>query len=152
MTASKAESGSAYFLTGQQQSAESAGAEVIVREFSPSRPMPLKDTHTLSDVVARLSKRGEVASRLPDARRRIGASLYGGEPATLASLRLHAGMSQASLAQKAGTSQPHIARVERGQSDPGTDLIVRIAQALSVESSRVFESVLAHRDAVSGQK
>jgi DNA-binding XRE family transcriptional regulator len=151
MTALKVESGSESYLTGQPsspRSADFAGGQLIVCEFSASRPVPLANTRSLSDVVAEFAQNADVAEKLPAARRRVGQTLFGNELSSLAAMRLNAGLSQAGLAVKAETSQPHIARIEKGQTDPGTDLIVRVANALGVEPSRVFDAVCAQRSNV----
>jgi ribosome-binding protein aMBF1 (putative translation factor) len=49
--------------------------------------------------------------------------------AELVRARLRAGLSQAELAARMGTSQSTIARLESGQSLPGTKTPVRFAQA-----------------------
>lgn len=148
MTISRAASGTESFLIGQPSSPQSAkpprGAEVIYGEFTAARPLPLANTRSLGAIMAQLQGVEGVAAALPDARRRVGAALYGEGATTLAALRLRAGMSQAQLAEKAGSSQPHIARIERGQNDPSTDLIVRIAEALGVSEADAFAGVRAH--------
>src|SRR5271168_4663929 len=47
--------------------------------------------------------------------------------------RRHAGVSQAELAERAGTSQPSIARLEKGQVSPTVISLDRIARALGTE-------------------
>ena len=148
MTTLRAESGDGSWLTGQvfsPQSAKRIGAEIIYREFTVARPLPLKRTRSLSDVMAALEADVSVAKELPSARKVVGESLYGAEARTLAAMRLRAGLSQSQLAAKVGTSQPHLARIERGQCDPGTDLIVRLAAALDIDPREVFAGVRAHR-------
>jgi transcriptional regulator with XRE-family HTH domain len=44
-------------------------------------------------------------------------------------MRLAAGLSQRALAQKAGTSQPAVARYERGSSTPSWETLQRLAGA-----------------------
>ena len=67
--------------------------------------------------------------------------------------RLAAGLSQTQLAEKIGTAQSHIALIEQGKNDPGTDLITRIAEALTLtaetESGPVRGSILRIRSASS---
>jgi ribosome-binding protein aMBF1 (putative translation factor) len=53
--------------------------------------------------------------------------------------RRHAGVSQAELAQRAGTSQPSIARLEKGQVSPTVITLDRIARALGAELVIDFE-------------
>lgn len=78
---------------------------------------------------------------MQQARKRLADTFYADESETLSALRLAAGFSQAQLAEKALTSQPHIARIERGQTDPGTDLIARIAAALGIDDMRVYRAI-----------
>jgi DNA-binding XRE family transcriptional regulator len=151
MTALKVESGNGSYLTGQPsspQSATFASGSLIVAEFSTARPVPLANTRSLSDVVAEFEQDVEVAKRLPAARRRVGHKLFADNLSSLAALRLNAGLSQAGLAALVATSQPHIARIEQGKTDPSTDVIVRVATALGVEPSRVFDAVCAQRSNV----
>jgi ribosome-binding protein aMBF1 (putative translation factor) len=53
--------------------------------------------------------------------------------------RRRAGMSQVELARRAGTSQPSIARLERGLVSPTVISLDRIARALGVELVIDFE-------------
>jgi len=48
----------------------------------------------------------------------------------VACLRIAAGMTQAELAEKVGTRQPNIARLEAGKHVPTLDLLQRVAKAL----------------------
>ncbi len=55
--------------------------------------------------------------------------------------RVRAGMSQAELASRAGTSQPAIARLEQGRVSPTIISLDRIARALDSELVVDFEPV-----------
>ena len=50
-------------------------------------------------------------------------------PALVRRLRLVAGLSQRALARRAGTSQPAVARYERGATTPSWETLERIAGA-----------------------
>ncbi len=53
------------------------------------------------------------------------------EPAyQVARLRLKQGLSQRELAERAGTQQPHIARLESGHSTPSLSFLRRVASAM----------------------
>lgn len=86
-----------------------------------------------------------MAAQMQQARRNLGALIYSDEPETLSALRLSAGLSQAKLAMLVGTSQPHVARIEGGQTDPGTDVIARIAIALGVDEPKAFSAIRLQR-------
>jgi transcriptional regulator with XRE-family HTH domain len=53
--------------------------------------------------------------------------------------RRRAGMSQNELAERAGTSQPSIARLEKGQVSPTVITLDRVARALGTELVIDFE-------------
>lgn len=61
----------------------------------------------------------------------VADTVYQG-PATLATLRLRAGLSQKELAQKCGLEQPHISRYESGRHEPGVFQAQVMASALGV--------------------
>jgi len=60
---------------------------------------------------------------------------------TLASLRMKAGLSQAQLAARMGMKQPQLARMERGKNDVQVSMIERLASALHLPESQVYEAV-----------
>lgn len=70
---------------------------------------------------------------LEDARRRLAAELSGGSTETVKTFRLKKGWSQTQLADAIGTSQPHIARIERGTENVTIDTCRRLAKALDLD-------------------
>ena len=54
-------------------------------------------------------------------------------------LRTHRGMTQWELAQAAAVSVAYVGRLERGRAAPGIDLVAKLAHALGVPSSAMFE-------------
>lgn len=120
-------------------------AEVVYREFGPTRPLPIANTSSLQSLIDEFEGDAEFASQMDGARRDLAASLYADEASTLTVLRLGAGMSQAKLAEGASTTQPYIARIERGQLDPGTEMIDRLARALGQSPDQVFLAIREQR-------
>lgn len=116
-------------------------APIIYREFSPPRALPLENTVSLDSLLAEFETDLETADEMTLARKNLASEMYSDEPETLCALRLGAGLSQAQLAKLVETSQPHIARIEKGVTDPGTDIISRIALALGVDEVRAFRAV-----------
>jgi len=51
----------------------------------------------------------------------------------VARLRIQRGLTQAQLAEKVGTRQPSIARLENGSSTPSMSFLYKIAKALDVK-------------------
>ena len=141
MTTSTATSPIESLPIGAPSSPSASAAPVLYREFSTSRPLPLLHTISLDSLVSEFESDSEMAEHMVKARRDMAATLYADEPETLSALRLAAGLSQAQLAARAHTTQPHIARIERGQTDPGTDIIARIAQALGADEAHTFRAI-----------
>ncbi len=63
--------------------------------------------------------------------------------ASVKAARCRAGISQAELARRAKTSQPSIARLEKGQVSPTVISLDRIAKALGTELIIDFEPLSA---------
>jgi len=56
-------------------------------------------------------------------------------------LRLERKLSQERLADRAGLNYKYLSRVERGRSEPGADILVRLARALDVSVGELFETI-----------
>lgn len=152
MTTSTAISLAESSLIGASSNLKSASTGLVLyREFSIPRPLPLPNTISLDSLLGEFESDAEMARHMAKARQDIAATLYADEPDTLSALRLAAGLSQAQLAALADTTQPYIAKIERGQTDPGTDIIARIAQALGVDEARTFR-VIRNQLASRGQQ
>jgi transcriptional regulator with XRE-family HTH domain len=50
-------------------------------------------------------------------------------------------MTQETLAERASLNYKYIGRVELGKADPGADVLVRLARALSVPVGELFETI-----------
>jgi transcriptional regulator with XRE-family HTH domain len=67
----------------------------------------------------------------------------------IAQIRKGLGMTQAELAERCGTTQQQIARIETGAVDPRVSTVRRIAEALNVEPGTLFYSRAEFLDAIS---
>ena len=115
----------------------------MILSIEPQSQRPLRGGKPLSEFINNLRSK-EVASRaMVEGRKTLSSALGDGNP--IRNLRLNAGLSQSELAARAGTTQSHIARVESGKVDPGTDMIAKIASALAVKPQAVFDAVYAFR-------
>ena len=56
-------------------------------------------------------------------------------------LRLERGLSQEALAELADLNYKHIGKIELGKSDPGADVLVRLARALRVPVGELFATI-----------
>ena len=119
---------------------------VVYAEFTSLRTVPLAKTSSLDSLLTQAESKPQIAAHLQEARRNLAKEWYAEYPNSLSALRLSAGMSQVQLADKVGTSQSHIARIERGQTDPTTDIVARVADALSVSAVEAFAAIRLQRE------
>jgi DNA-binding XRE family transcriptional regulator len=108
-------------------------------EFGVPATKPLKGSITLSDFVAELETDETMARHLQEARKTLGPLLE--SKPSLRGLRLAAGLSQAKLGAAAGFTQSHIARIESGSCDPGTETVAKLARAIGVDEVEVFRAI-----------
>jgi len=59
--------------------------------------------------------------------------------ARLKALRERRGLSQEQLAEKAGLSRPHLARLETAKQDPTLSTIEKLAKALKVKPAELLK-------------
>lgn len=126
---------------GKISSPSTSGGSVTFGEFNTQRPISLPNTVSLESVLQESELDPLRAKYLSEARKELSGVLYEEKPKTLSVLRLAAGLSQVQLAKLVETSQPHLARIEQGKNDPGTDIIARIAVALNLKDTDVFQSI-----------
>jgi len=96
--------------------------------------------------LARLEQNPKRAAALARARKRLAEELH--THTNLSALRLKAGLSQAEVARRIGTSQSHLSRIESGQEDPRRTTLVKIARELGETLDVVSNAI----DACQGEK
>lgn len=116
---------------------------VVSAEFFAGRPVALPNTRAVADVIADYERDASRRDAMKAARAELANTLHAHRPDGLAALRMSRGLSQSALASAAGTSQPHVAKIEAGRNDPGTSLIARLAAALGADETDVFKAVRA---------
>lgn len=97
-------------------------------------PKPLvhcEGSRPFSEFLSELAESG-LKEHLADGRKSLAAIGFAKE-GSLKALRLNAGLSQAELATKIGTSQPQVNRLEAGTQEPTLKTLRRISEALSVD-------------------
>ena len=104
--------------------------------------LPLRGIY-VSERMARLERDPKKAAALARARGRLGQAAEKGARPTISSLRLNAGLSQAQLAERLGTQQGNISRWEREPTELQVTTILRLAAALGVSDTVIFEIVKA---------
>ncbi len=141
MTILKAISTKESLPIGEISSPSTSKSNVTYGEFSAQRPIPLPNTVSVESLLEESEADPIKAKHLSEARKELSNALYEKDTKTLSMLRLAAGLSQVQLANLAGTSQPHLARIEQGKNDPGTDTIAKIAKALNLNNLDVFQAI-----------
>lgn len=123
---------------------QSAPANVIWLECAVEPESPLPDGFvSIDDVVADFERDDAGKAAMAEARRYVGEVFYRQQRPSLATYRLARGWSQKRLAQELGTSQPYVARLEAGRSDPQISTVRRICSVLGIsieEFARAFEA------------
>ena len=122
-----------------------SSGEVLYFEAKVPADKPLTGGKPLAALIRKLEAKPDMTVRFEKARRALGDILEPGSN-SLRALRLAAGLSQVKLAERAGTTQSYIARIESGRLDPGTDMLERLATAVGVPAVKVFEAVRAQRE------
>lgn len=106
---------------------------VIIR---PDVPPP--EGTPIDDLVAEFEADG---LDVKGARRDMGGQLAEAGNFSLRTLRLKAGLSQRELAERIGTSQPNVARLEKAPGDPTLGTLRRLADALGVDFNTLIRAL-----------
>jgi transcriptional regulator with XRE-family HTH domain len=77
--------------------------------------------------------------------RRAKSDVLGTFGATVRTYRLHAGLTQEALAERAGVDRTYVGGVERGERNVGLVNVVRLADALQIAPSRLLERYDTYR-------
>lgn len=115
-------------------------------ELRPPAPTPKARPgfRTIEDLVREREATPDGRAGMAEARADLAAHLRSRNlPLSLNQLRLARGLSQAQLADRMGTSQPHIARIESGREDVQVSTLFKVAEALETEPRKVFEAFAA---------
>ncbi|MDP2811518.1 MAG: helix-turn-helix transcriptional regulator [Rhodocyclaceae bacterium] len=109
--------------------------------FVPPKPLTLRGAIDIDDLVTELEQSPEAAESIAKGRQWVAKTFYKSESPSIAQLRLQKGWSQAELARRAGTSQPHIARLELGTVDPQVSTVKKLAKVLGVSVAIIVQAI-----------
>lgn len=101
--------------------------------------------------MASLESNPEHAAGLKEARAWVADAFYEEDGETLKTVRLRKGFTQKQLAELVGTSQPQIAKLERGLADPLRSTCKRLCEALSISPDKLDE-ILDRQEELNRQK
>lgn len=119
------------------QAENAASVPWVITELTVEKPPLLpSDAVDIDDLLAEVESTAEGASALAEGRKWVAENFYS-HVASLATLRLQRGWSQAELAHRVGTSQSYIGRLENHAIDPRLSTVRKIARALGVPVSVV---------------
>jgi ribosome-binding protein aMBF1 (putative translation factor) len=126
----------------------------LVYTFEDRADSKLQTPHhhtAIGDLVAAWEQNPERRGALEDARRWMEETIHADEGDTVRTLRLRKGWSQTKLAEVLGTSQPHIARIERGTENIAIETCRRLCQALDIDMN-TLDQALKRQEAVARAK
>lgn len=106
---------------------------------------------SINDLVGKWSKDETRRAALEQARRWVADSFHSEEGDTVRMLRLRKGWSQAQLAAELGTSQPHVARIERGTENLTIDTCRRLCTALGIDMN-TLDAALRRQESLAASK
>lgn len=92
------------------------------------------------DRIAELEANPRRAAALARARERLAERIH--EEGSLAAIRMSKGLSQTAVANRIGTSQSRLSRIESGRDDPQLSTVAKIAEALGVELAVVADALV----------
>ncbi|MBA1146400.1 helix-turn-helix transcriptional regulator [Ectothiorhodospiraceae bacterium WFHF3C12] len=128
--------------TGQASVRTSSAAAVIdLQDYkTPTDDGTAKFTD-IDDLVADWSEDPETNDHLSNARHWLAENFFSEAPMSLKGLRLRAGLSQRELAKLAQTSQPQIARLERGVNQVWLSTCRRLSEVLGVDLNTIADAI-----------
>ena len=106
---------------------------------------------SIEELNAKSSKIEARKVALEEARRRLATAISNSQTDTIKSYRLKKGWSQADLAAAIGTSQPHIARIERGTENLLIDTCRRLGEALGLDMNAIDRALRAQEAVVAAR-
>lgn len=117
-------------------------AEVYVFEDYQNPPSPVPDRFTsIDDLLKSWEAEDDLRDVVRDGRRWLAETVYGEDGDTVRTLRLRKGWSQVRLASELGTSQSHIARIERGTENLTIETCRKLASALEIDLNALDQAL-----------
>lgn len=123
----------------------SAPPNVFFAEFGEKRPKAPAGALDIDDLIAEFEQDSGAAAAIQAGRQWVADEFYKDEPTSIRALRLKKGLSQAQLASAIGTSQSHVARIERGTEDLRASTIARLAAPLGLQPEELFKLIISNK-------
>jgi len=110
-------------------------------DYAASQPPAPARHSTIDDLVEEWEQDDQGRAALEAGRRWVADSFYREDGDTVRTLRLRMGWSQTRLAEALGTSQSHVARIERGTENLTIETCRKLAQALEIDLNTLNEAL-----------
>lgn len=111
----------------------------VIRLPEPAQPEISDSYLTVDDFVQKFEDDEILRPELETARHWVADTFYGDDGDTIRTIRLRKGWSQTTLANELGTSQSHVARIEKGTENIHIQTCRRLCSALSIDMNTVDE-------------
>ncbi|MFB1488914.1 MULTISPECIES: helix-turn-helix domain-containing protein [unclassified Thiocapsa] len=96
---------------------------------------------TIGDLVECWEQNPEKRAAIEEGRHWVAETFYPGDGDTVRTLRLRKGWSQTRLAEALGTSQSHVARIERGTENLAIQTCRKLAAALDIDLNTLDQAL-----------
>lgn len=107
---------------------------VLSLESHPKLQVTVPAKHRrMSDITKTWAKDESRRKAMEEARQWVGETFHGNDGDTVRTLRLSKGWSQTQLAEAIGTSQSHVARIERGDQNLAIQTCRRLSDVLGID-------------------
>ncbi len=118
----------------------------------PKYPIEVPPKHRhISEIAADWARDEQRRQALEDARRWMADIFHSQDGDTVRTLRLRKGWSQSQLAEAIGSSQSHIARIERGTENLAVQTCRRLCHALGIDMN-TLDQALRRQEAITQAK
>ncbi len=129
---------------GAVAEATSKASQCVVFRFDDhaTRGIETPPNHVaVGDMVAKWEKGDQRRAAIEEARGWVADTFYAEDGDTVRTLRLRKGWSQVQLAKELGTSQSHVARIERGTENLAIDTCRRLCRALGSDLNTLDQAL-----------
>lgn len=126
--------------------------QVFAFDAYAAAPLQVPAKHTsIRDLIGQWETSDKKRGALKEGRRWVADTFYGDDGETVRTLRLHKGWSQIRLSEALGTSQSHVARIERGTENLSIETCRRLSAVLGIDLN-TLDLALKRQEAITQAK